>query len=41
VKDVWGAPVLLFKNAWNVDQLVADTPEIGTLSPFSKPPAAD
>ena len=35
VKDIWGQPVLLFKNVWNVEQLVADTPEIGELSPFS------
>jgi peptide chain release factor 3 len=41
VKDVWGAPVLLFKNVWNVEQLIADTPEIGELSNFSAPPAAD
>jgi peptide chain release factor 3 len=41
VKDVWGQPVLLFKNQWNVDQIVADTPEIGELSPFSIPPAAE
>ena len=41
VKDIWGQPVLLFKNQWNVDQIVADTPEIGELSPFSIPPAAE
>ena len=41
VKDIWGQPVLLFKNVWNVEQLVADTPEIGELSPFSIPPAAE
>ena len=41
VKDVWGQPVLLFKNTWNVDALVADTPEIGELSPYSIPPSAD
>jgi peptide chain release factor 3 len=41
VKDQWGAPVLLFKNQWNVDQLIADTPEIGELSPISIPPSAE
>jgi len=41
VKDQWGAPVLLFKNQWNVDQLAADTPEIGELSPISIPPTAE
>ena len=41
VKDIWGQPVLLFKNVWNVEQLVADTPEDGELSPFSIPPAAE
>ena len=41
VKDVWGAPVLLFKNVWNVEQLIADTPASGELSNFSAPPAAD
>ena len=41
VKDQWGAPVLLFKNQWNVDQLIADTPEIGALSPISIPPSAE
>ena len=41
VKDIWDQPVLLFKNQWNVDQLVNDTPEIGELSNFSAPPAAE
>ena len=41
VKDQWGQPVLLFKNRWNVDQLSADTPEIGPLSPISVPPSAE
>ena len=41
VKDQWGQPVLLFKNAWNVEQLENDQPEIGELSPISVPPSAD
>ena len=41
VKDQWGAPVLLFKNQWNVDQLIADTPANGELSPIRLPPSAD
>jgi peptide chain release factor 3 len=28
VKDNWGRPVLLFKNEWNVQQVVSDHPEL-------------
>ncbi|WP_072619619.1 peptide chain release factor 3 [Spirulina major] len=28
VKDLWGRPVLLFKNEWNMQQIVADHPEL-------------
>ena len=28
VKDSWGRPVLLFRNEWNVNQLVADHPSL-------------
>lgn len=38
VKDQWGRPVLLFRNEWNVGQLLADHPEVGELSPYALPP---
>lgn len=28
VKDAWGRPVLLFKNQWNLDQAIADNPDL-------------
>ncbi|HEY9730148.1 MAG TPA: peptide chain release factor 3 [Chroococcales cyanobacterium] len=28
VKDNWGRPVLLFKNEWNLQQIIADHPEL-------------
>ena len=28
VKDIWERPVLLFKNEWNVQQLISDHPEL-------------
>lgn len=41
VKDMYGRPVLLFKNDWNVNTLLADSPEIGELSPIGLPPTAE
>ena len=38
VKDAYGRPVLLFRNNWNVDQLLGDQPDIGELSPIGLPP---
>ncbi|KAL2621509.1 hypothetical protein R1flu_001714 [Riccia fluitans] len=38
VKDQWGRPVLLFRNEWNVSQLLSDKPEIGELAPYALPP---
>lgn len=38
VKDQWGRPVLLFRNEWNVSQLLGDHPEIGELAPYALPP---
>lgn len=38
VKDQWGRPVLLFRNDWNVSQLMDDHPEIGELAPYALPP---
>ncbi|CAM6105958.1 unnamed protein product [Calypogeia fissa] len=38
VKDQWGRPVLLFKNDWNVSQLLNEKPEIGELTPYALPP---
>jgi peptide chain release factor 3 len=29
VKDSWGRPVLLFRNEWNVNQLMEDHPQLG------------
>ena len=40
VKDVYGRPVLLFKNQWNVDALLSEQPELGELSPIGLPPTA-
>jgi peptide chain release factor 3 len=28
VKDNWGRPVLLFKNEWNLQQVIGDHPEL-------------
>lgn len=41
VKDMYGRPVLLFKNDWNVNALLSETPEIGELSPIGLPPTAE
>ena len=38
MRDAYGRPVLLFRNSWNVDQLLGDQPEIGELSPIGLPP---
>jgi hypothetical protein len=38
LQDMWGRPVLLFRNDWNVTQLLGDNPEIGELAPYSLPP---
>jgi len=40
VKDRWERPVLLFKNQWNVEQVMSDQPEL-ELSPIGLPPAVD
>ena len=40
VRDMYGRPVLLFRNAWNVDQLLGDQADIGELSPIGLPPTA-
>ncbi len=40
LKDVWGRPVLLFRNQWNVDTALAEQPEVGALSPIGLPPTA-
>jgi peptide chain release factor 3 len=40
VKDRWERPVLLFKNQWNVEQVMSDRPEL-ELSPIGLPPAVD
>lgn len=37
VKDIWERPVLLFKNLWNLEQVVADCPDL-KLSPIALPP---
>ena len=41
VKDLYDRPVLLFRNSWNLDQLVADVPDIGELMPYALPPVMD
>lgn len=38
VKDQWGRPVLLFRNEWNVGQLLSEHPEVGELAPHALPP---
>ena len=40
VKDMYGRPVLLFRNAWNVGQLLGDVPDLGELSPIGLPPTS-
>ncbi len=40
VKDRWQRPVLLFKNQWNLEQNVADHPEL-QLSPIALPPTSE
>lgn len=37
-KDRWDRPVLLFKNQWNLEQIVADHPDLA-LSPIALPPS--
>jgi len=39
VKDLWQRPVLLFKNQWNLEQVISDQPKL-KLSPIGLPPAA-
>ena len=41
VKDMYDRPVLLFRNTWNLDQLVTDVPDIGELTPYAMPPAPE
>jgi len=41
VQDLYNRPVLLFRNTWNLDQLIADVPKIGKLLPYALPPALD
>jgi peptide chain release factor 3 len=39
VKDMWGRPVLLFRNAFALSQVEAEQGEkLGELSPFALPP---
>ncbi|EFJ24122.1 hypothetical protein SELMODRAFT_174352 [Selaginella moellendorffii] len=38
VKDQWGRPVLLFRNEWNLTQLMGDNKDIGDLVPIALPP---
>ncbi|KAH8960263.1 hypothetical protein BDL97_06G123300 [Sphagnum fallax] len=38
VKDQWGRPVLLFRNEWNVAQLLSEHASIGELAPYALPP---
>ena len=40
VKDRWERPVLLFKNQWNVEQVMSYRSEL-ELSPLGLPPAVD
>jgi peptide chain release factor 3 len=40
VKDRWERPVLLFKNQWNVEQVMSHRPEL-ELSPIGLPRAVD
>lgn len=37
VKDRWERPVLLFKNQWNLQQVMSDHPDL-ELSPIGLPP---
>eukprot|EP00898_Chlorokybus_atmophyticus_P001424 jgi/Chlat1/2282/Chrsp17S02795 len=39
-KDAYNRPVLLFRNTWNVDQLLTEKPEIGELSNCALPPSS-
>lgn len=39
VKDQWGRPVLLFRNAFALQQVEADAAgKLGELSPYAQPP---
>ncbi len=40
VQDIWQRPVLLFKNQWNLEQVLTDCPYI-ELSPIGLPPNSD
>jgi peptide chain release factor 3 len=40
VKDRWERPVLLFKNQWNLDQIMAEHPGL-ELSPIALPPTSE
>ncbi|YAF96550.1 MAG: peptide chain release factor 3 [Nodularia sp. CChRGM 3473] len=40
VKDRWERPVLLFKNQWNLEQIVGEHPEL-ELSPIALPPTSE
>ena len=41
LRDPWGRPVLLFRNAWNEGQLVAECPKLaGKLMPTALPPTS-
>jgi peptide chain release factor 3 len=40
VKDRWERPVLLFKNQWNLDQIMGEHPEL-ELSPIALPPTGE
>lgn len=40
VKDRWQRPVLLFKNQWNLDQIMGEHPEL-ELSPIALPPTGE
>lgn len=37
VKDMWERPVLLFRNEWNVSQLMSENKELGELTPYALP----
>jgi len=39
-KDRWNRPVLLFKNQWNLEQVISDHPKL-ELSPIALPPTAN
>jgi len=38
VRDAYGRPVLLFKNQWNVDTAMSESPELGELLMIGAPP---